>query len=1359
MQCAVGLVMAALTVLTLGQLPSAASGADETPTTRDLAPLRLRGYGELAAKFTSAPSARDGTVSWLAISCENEAKAGIVHAKFVSDLHALSEIRDDTLPVAGIQVPVSVVPRQGVVTALRYGRFVHVLTGPTVERLKEGLASLNRRSQQPDWAFLLEPSSGPLATPGPAGSSRTPAAPQSLLAGAELLPHGQVPMFLQAWDQHGFRFYYRPWETPKDARWKDYQVLGEFDFAKQTGQRGFVFWAETSLADQAVGLDNDLWWDWAARAAGRRQLPIVINTSGADPTWLLNGYRDQLMSLMPQFCGSFHSVADTSSAGMRSVSWCARAAQDAQLAAIRRIAGRYSQLPNTLEYLEPHGELRHGDYDIFLEYGTVADASFRDYLKAKYGSVATVAERWGSQAEIQAWEDVRVPDLASFLGYDAQALDLTGSWRIGYEAKPQPAAEGRKKNPGPNPSLAPAEWFSEKFDDSSWPTITAPGNDRMMFLDKRPAVFRRACEVPANWLDAGEKVWLYVWDLNSGEHLKDQIMVALNGVPIGEDLTRHAVSHWAAFDTGSALRAGVNTVAIRVPKGFLGYHVYLAKHAPRQYPDLPEGPQARWVDFSDWRRWTRLESARRGLEAIRSVDPDRSIICMAPDDSVAGIKQLCQRYGAHFHNTGHMGAFWNEYLPMLMRGADLPFSLEPGGPAGSLPEFKHQLGLYFTEGIQAIHYFIHVGDIYWPREIREHFERIQPLIDTVGKVHPPKAEIAMLFSDRIANLTGFPWGRDPDVNLSSGYFSWPLNASYSGKYDFDGLTDLDFADGLAKPYKVIIGANTSVMDAPLIQGVEDWVRQGGLFVAFVQTGRHAPEKKDAWPISRLSGFEVTGISRSGATPGDPQEVADWWKFTFAPGQSVFPAGQWDLRGVKANGLKLRATAPDCQALALWEDGSVAIGLRPLGKGHVLQLGLKFCREPLWHGWPDRTEKLFRQIFEWAGIQRVPAVAEGVRFRHYVSNNGLFDHWVLWNEKQDQPVDTSLIFRDGLQPAFCREVGSAAAIALAADGGGTLAVPGIHLEPLETKIFVTPRNRLATAPAEWLELQRHWWRGAADVPSAPPPVQTERPAEATSGEVATLDLTAGWKYKLLDENGADDASALAPSAVDDAAWPVRRLDCWAVPEELPSHRVLFRRTFQVPAGWSEGGVELWLRAWFASTVVGQARYWLDGQELTRGDGAGGLIVDKGLIAGSQHTLAVEVRGAGQVCGVRGNTWLAFVRRPAEILELAGPWIPSQDYLTNDPPVSLPGPFRAKLLSRSVELPARLAGKQVYLRMRTSPGLTGCLVNGRYLRRHHHCLGDVTFLNITPWLHAGHANQLEILGPGGDSEIHELALWVY
>ena len=1262
----------------------------------------LRGYGEVSAKVTTADA-----FSSLEIVCENEEKAGIVHAKFVSDFHALGGVRDETLPVGGVAVPVIAVPEQGLVSAFRNGRSVYVVASPTQAGWLDGVSSLKRK-----------------------------------LAAAELTPQRQVPLFLDAWDQYGFRFYYRPWETPgRDVKWKDYPVLDEFDFAKRENGRGFVFWAETANVDNAVGLDNDCWWDWAARAAERRGLPVVINTMNVEPTWLLNGCRDERMALMPQFCGSYHSVAQTGSAGMRSLSWCAQAAKDAQLAPIRRIVERYAGEPDTLEYLEPHGELRHGDYDIFLEFGPVADASFRAFLKEKNGRLSRVAQRWGQEASLKRWDDVRVPDLATFLGYDQDAIDLTGSWRLGYE-----------------PLVATVAACSDPlFNAAAWPVIQAPGNDLMMFLEKKPAVFRRSFEVPAAWL-SGSNVWLYVWDLNTGEHLKERIVASLNGRVIGEDLTRHAASHWGAFEAEAALHAGTNTVALRVPQGFLGYHVYLSKHAPKQYPDLTAGENARWVDFADWRQATRIAAARRGMEAIRSVDPDRSIICMAPDSSIAGVKQLCETYGAHFHNTGHMGAFWNEFLPMLMRGSDLPFSLEPGGPAIDLPGFKRMMGYYFTEGVQAIHYFIHVGNICWPPDIRAHFEKIRPLVNTVGKTHPPKAEIAMLFSDRIDNLTGFPWGLNPNVNLPSGYFSWPLNAEFTGEYDFDGLTDLDFANGAADPYKLIIGANTSVMDDTLVKGIEAWVRKGGVFVAFVQTGRHTPEQKDAWPISRLSGYAVTGISKAAFTPAEPFEVADWWRFSFVPGQTVFKPGEWDLKNVTANGLKLKAVEPDCQDLVRWEDGSAAIGLRRLGKGCVIHMGLKFCRTPLWHGWPDRTEKLFRQLFQWAGMRRVPALAEGVKFRHAVSNNGLFDTWTLWNESADKPVETSLVFRDGLNPAFCRDVGSDAPVALTAGADGLPAVGSIRLEPLETKIYVTPKRRIADAPAQWLALQRNWWRGAVSVKRAEAPETAAKPATDETGEQATLDLSDGWRYTVLDETATNDVSPQAVVGLDDAAWPVRRLDCWAVPEELSSHRVLFRKTFRVPKMWLKGDVELWQKAWFAWTVAGRARVWLDGREVTSGDGRDGLILTAGLEAGTQHTLAVEVRGEGQVCGVRGNTWLAFTKKPAFVLDLAGEWAASKDFLASGPSVKLPGIFNAKLLSRRVGVPADLAGKQVYLRLKANNSTTGCLINGRYVRRHHHALGDTTFLNVTPWLSPGSTNRIEVVA-GGNAEVKELSLWVY
>ena len=117
-------------------------------------------------------------------------------------------------------------------------------------------------------------------------------------AGFSFCADAKVPMYLDGWDKYGFRFYYRPWETPAGSRWKDYNVLDEFDFAKRLGGLGFVFWAKPDETDTGPGLTNKHWWDWAARAARRRDLPIVVNTVRSTPTWLLNAYRDQVMAKM-----------------------------------------------------------------------------------------------------------------------------------------------------------------------------------------------------------------------------------------------------------------------------------------------------------------------------------------------------------------------------------------------------------------------------------------------------------------------------------------------------------------------------------------------------------------------------------------------------------------------------------------------------------------------------------------------------------------------------------------------------------------------------------------------------------------------------------------------------------------------------------------------------------------------------------------------------------------------------------------------------------------------------------------------------------------------------------------------------
>jgi hypothetical protein len=1264
----------------------------------------LRGYGEVVGDMASYAPAPGREASYLRITTADPAHARLTLAKYRADLTSLGGTTPGIIAIDGHDLPVTNIPGQGRILATVVANEVLILAAQDAN----------------DLSVLAHAVVAPLGTKIDAAVTVT------------------VPAWLDTWDQHGFRFYYRPWEGPKGQPWTDYDVLKEFDFAKQQNT-GLVLWSSASEVDTQAGGTNRAWWDFARIAQTRRGQPWVLNNSASVPTWILNRDPREAAQGMPEFSGGSHGVAQSWCAGSRELSWSSQAGKDEVLSTLQRLVRESHTDPLLLDYLEPHGELAHGKHDLLIEYGPVADRTFRTWLQGRYRTVEAVSRRWGTP--LADWSEVHVPELASFLGFDEQAISLHGDWRICYEADP-PADAPQSKPFERKPVRAPSAWFNAEFDDTAWPQVTAPGNDLAMLTPHKPAVMRRTIDVPATWLASAAKSWLYVWDLNTGEPRADVIATYVNGTQVGDDVTEHATPHWGAYEVTGALTAGRNTIALRLPQGLLGYRVYLSHAAPVHYPDLGVERNAQWVDFSDWRTATRVDSVRRGMEMIRGVDPERSIINMAPDAYFSQIKELCEDYGGRFHNTGHMGGFWNDFLPMLMRGSNLPFSLEPGGPPRDLAGFNFMMGLYFTEGVQAVHYFIHIGDVLWDPAIRSQFEKIRPLIDTIGKLHPPKAKVAMLLSDRAGQIGGFPWQGNYNSKLPGGYWAWRFSDELSARRHVDAVTDRDFARGNADGYPVVVDTNTSVMDAELVGQIEDYVRRGGIFVTLVQTGRHTPERPDAWPIERLTGYHVTGIDQH-LSNGDNVTSR---RFTVVD-ESLFHAADWPLEQQHHwNGLSLARVAPECRDVLRWEDGSVAAGVRPLGKGMVVHLGLKSGSGR--GGGNGDMVTLIEQVLAWAKVEGFPAAAEGVMLRHSVSNNGLWDAWTLWNPDRQKTITTNLRFTAPVAPRIGRDL--LAGNLLPTSGADGIAFNHLVVGPGETRIILTAHDRVAAAPLAWFDLQRAWWR-SSKVPAS------VLPTYDYSDRVA--DLTDAWAYRILPENDKTDQSALAAPQLDDSAWGLRRFAAWAVPEELPSRHVMLRRTFTVPATWGAGRTTLWLRSWFSFTMVGKCRYWLDGKEVTRGDGRDGLICELDAAVGRTHLIAVEVNGEGTVCGPRGDAWLAFVPEPQERLDLLGTWQGSPDFLRTGPEVVLPGAVNGqRLLRRLVTVPSGWAGKQIWIHLDHGGGFNEFLINGHYVRRHHHGLGPTTDLNITPWLQVGQVNRIEVVGPG-DGRVLAIDLRTY
>ncbi|HEY3417114.1 MAG TPA: hypothetical protein VGM23_09550, partial [Armatimonadota bacterium] len=279
------------------------------------------------------------------------------------------------------------------------------------------------------------------------------------------------------------------------------------------------------------------------------------------------------------------------------------------------------------------------------------------------------------------------------------------------------------------------------------------------------------------------------------------------------------------------------------------------------------------------------------------------------------------------------------------------------------------------------------------------------------------------------------------------------------------------------------------------------------------------------------------------------------------------------------------------------------------------------------------------------------------------------------------------------------------------------------------------------------LQRGWWQGGADARTAPTlPEWTPRFSQ---------DLTEDWAFAPA----SDDAAALTAPNVDTAKWARKPLGIWSMPDLLTVKHGVFRRNFTVPAAWNKGRVEFWLTSYFSTTFVDEGRVYIDGK-MIRDFNSGGLphlTLDGALQPGTTHEVVVEIRGKGSLTGCRGRAWIAYLPDPQAQQNLAGDWQASKDALRYDTRLPLPGDWRDfQSARRTVVIDKAQAERNVILH--TDARTLGVIINGKWLRRFHHVIGEHLDLNITPWVKFGAENEIEIVG-GGRYKVNNVSLHFY
>lgn len=147
-------------------------------------------------------------------------------------------------------------------------------------------------------------------------------------------------------------------------------------------------------------------WGWLDRAVGTlgaAGLKVILCTpTAAPPKWLVDRYPD----ILP--------VAEDGSVrkfgARRHYCFSSRRYREEAARITRAVAGRYGQNPNVHAWQTDN---EYGDHDTIYSYSPEAERGFREWLRARYGTIATLNEAWGTSfwsMAYQGFDQIELPN-------------------------------------------------------------------------------------------------------------------------------------------------------------------------------------------------------------------------------------------------------------------------------------------------------------------------------------------------------------------------------------------------------------------------------------------------------------------------------------------------------------------------------------------------------------------------------------------------------------------------------------------------------------------------------------------------------------------------------------------------------------------------------------------------------------------------------------------------------------------------------------------------------------------------------------------------------------------------------------
>lgn len=789
-------------------------------------------------------------------------------------------------------------------------------------------------------------------------------------------------------------------------------------------------------------------------------------------------------------------------------------------------------------------------------------ALWHKYLRddLKYSLADVGKKHYGDARRFRTWNEVPIPAIRDFTNFEqGRSLDLAAlKWTMRSDLK----GVGEKENFFA--VNAPGEW------------IDSHPNDLLLDIyctnKKVPAIWLR-CEfdLPKNKL----KEFRYLHLALARRHgLSDSVSaVYCNGkrisLPPGwskSSLTRNLDD---CFDLGGALKPGKNVLVLMTPGKHLDGHLFLSRKGVWHYPSADPARNRLFFDASEFSGRYMIAKVIERMKVHHSVAPNHPQLVMACSAYFDLLLPAMKQYGGFPHDTGQAGSCYAPWTTAYASPHGIITSSEPGLYPLNRKTFQRYTTYYIVSNNESVNWLWDVSHYRDGKQAENALwlDQNRELMKCIGKMLPPERRLGVMRSVRNASRLRQiePW----DWDVSRGGLK-------AAGYDNILLDPSDVVNGNAARWvDVLFDAGTTIMTEEEVSAIERFVRQGGVFVALHQTGRHSPEKRDSWPIARLTGMRTMKYIREG-------------RIKFTSNQTVWPM----LRDAELNGtgyainylnqdstgasLGMLSDAGGIEEIAHWvgrtpEEGNVAVAVRKLGKGRIITLGGTFWRQAKdeYGRWRHsvKTAAYLRSLLLWCGEKPMSSVnsdtaRQQIFAERRFSKNGLYDLYVVSriSQKQEKDLTIEATFHN-TAPGELFEISAAGhpPKSFRRNTDGSFTIPEITLAPMQTRIFAAPRKEQASSCMSWL-------RALACRYSAPSaPGQGDKP-EIQKPSPWIIPLVDGWEYALEDAGGKVN-------------WTGRivRLGTFDA-MKLPSDTVArFRKKITLPEAWRSRRLSLVFKA--------------------------------------------------------------------------------------------------------------------------------------------------------------------------------------